>query len=530
MTKRTIDVTSFRRDDFRRRVVVLSILLSLAFVSGLAGQETESVEVIPVLPVLPVFQPDEEITFTPETYLSSLQPGEDGSHVYARLKRPALNVWSILVYYIPAYLWIALTLILLLSLRWLWRTRGMAGVPFCRKCHYFLVKHEGEVCPECGTTLTRRTRVQGRPVQRRMGLAFLALLMGAGAYWLGRDRSLYMGKLSHLFVWRSTTLQQADWVDRHFPGWDHWHKLWIDRLVRIDATTLDIVPVHEFKSNVQAWTIDASGKRLTTLHRQGLWQNDLEGGNVQFVNIPGDGNGEMLMPDLVRTIAHGDSSDVLYVATYYHTFSRWDLKRNTIETLWTTRETDPSEGVGFVTLASRNQMLLHLGGYQGILPAWKVWDEATSALGDLVQPSLGGRFLGMSMALDERTMFRGSVAFKWVLGFDLDTGVETFRSPTWPALRFPGVLGLIGEGRYLVVGDLGGLSAYLLDLETNTWVGELAGLIVRPNQMVVCEQARRLLIYGRLWTMGAGSISVVASYDLDAILKMVQEEESLTPD
>ncbi len=161
------------------------------------------------------------------------------------------NVWAMLVYFWPEFLFLFLLLGLLIAF-WrivkVWRHPQVAGQPLCRRCGYSLAGTAIDVtatCPECGTMLKSCNRIIGRSQRRRLlapGMAALLLGFCAGVLfwfwyppvgsfdrWGAQGPLPRHGSVSTWFDWPSTTLWR--WGDETglWPEMEssHYGQVWL---------------------------------------------------------------------------------------------------------------------------------------------------------------------------------------------------------------------------------------------------------------------------------------------------------------
>lgn len=149
----------------------------------------------------------------------------DGETVHALVTSPAVNVWTLLVYFWPEVLGAVALLTAVVCVPMLWRIlarRRIVGEPHCRKCNYCL-RGVGERCPECGASTARP--VIGRATWRRtlpFALPLAVVVLGYGALWaIQLPRS---GPASSWLHWWSEDL--APWAAKYKVSLKQWETEW----------------------------------------------------------------------------------------------------------------------------------------------------------------------------------------------------------------------------------------------------------------------------------------------------------------
>lgn len=463
---------------------------------------------------LPSITPEKIISFDADVRIDGIYPSADGLQLYARLKEPTLNIWSILVYYTPEYMLVLLGMILVMCFYRLFRGRNVVGYHHCRKCRYLLVNHSGKNCPECGAGLDGRNRAFGRPVMRRILLVGLILLLGGGAYYLGRDRRVFQGSLSRFFHWDSRSLYKADLVGKYFDIWYDYHHSSRDRIVRIDLLTGDIEPIHSMDDGDVRWLLDHKGLVLTVLHADRIEQFDVETGTlIRQVKPKGEGL-IALIPGISRQIIAGEESHVLYLTLGKGIVSRWDLKQKTFETIWKREPDDSTRTVSIRYLDQRKQVFIMPWGNQQAFN-WQLWDVQSGLLQTRRdQPGLWP-FTGYLPSHDEVIVYTGNLASHEIEGFNLNSGEQVMKTEAAVASVIP--LAIVGEGQFLLTAVRRGMNAFLYDLQHDAWVAQLGGLRVSPGTAIDLVGKDKFVIYGSVLASPRAKKDLVV-YDLSSLL------------
>ncbi|MFW6039379.1 MAG: hypothetical protein ACOC9P_02775 [bacterium] len=175
------------------------------------------------------------IDFAPHTYISDFTVSADGTTVYAAQVQEVLDLWHLLVVRWPVislgplvlvWLWLAW------RIRKLWRRRKLArGEPHCARCAYQLTGVTGEVCPECGATLSRTKPITGRPIGKRVGaqVGWMAL---AGFLYLALAAGAAFSSARYWVDWQSVSM--ARWARQHTSA------LWLRRHMGAQTIILEI--------------------------------------------------------------------------------------------------------------------------------------------------------------------------------------------------------------------------------------------------------------------------------------------------
>ena len=154
----------------------------------------------PTVSATPTIQPARLFSY-PAIRLDLVEPAPDGHHVIAQMDVPAINVWSLGTFYWPEAALVAGTVASLIILRRVLRRKQVIGQFHCRKCNYQLTALAALQCPECGTAISKRTRMKGRRRGWRLALLVIVVLSYATLYLTGLLETLRTGDFSHSTHW-----------------------------------------------------------------------------------------------------------------------------------------------------------------------------------------------------------------------------------------------------------------------------------------------------------------------------------------
>ncbi|MCH7572851.1 MAG: hypothetical protein IH891_08050, partial [Planctomycetes bacterium] len=298
-----------------RLAMLFMVALSITLSAGIGQAAFVQSEEKAAGDKLRVIEPEKTIALDPASIISRLYPSSDGRQFYTRLKTPAINIWSVLVYYIPEVLLSVLGLILLVSGLLHLYSHRKGGVLHCRKCWYQLINLTCDRCPECGVELSEKNRSYRRSVRMRMIQIGLMLVLGAGAYYLGsKNRWVFQQpRIQRKFYWNSTALYRSEFIRRWFPQWIMEHRSQADRIVRIDFASGKIRNVRSLPyRKIEKWTIDSERKVISLIEFGRLTQIEAQTGRIIREYDFQDAPINILSTDRVTMPTGGPSPELLF--------------------------------------------------------------------------------------------------------------------------------------------------------------------------------------------------------------------------
>lgn len=464
---------------------------------------------------LRVIEPEKTIALDPASSISGLFLSSDGRHFYTRLKTPAINIWSLLVYYTPEYMLVILGLVLFVCFFRLFRSRNVVGYHHCRKCRYLLVNHTGETCPECGAGLSGRNRTFGRPVVRRMILVGLILILGGGAYFLGsKNRWIFStDRIQRKFYWNSTALYRNEFVRRWFPQWIIEHRSQSDRIVRIDFASGKVRNVRSLPYRmIEKWTIDSERQVISLIEHGRLTQIEAQTGKIIREYDFQDSPINILSTDGVRMLTNGTNPEILFAASSNSGAYRFDLDQNQMEQIVDTKKFEVPDTPTSIYYDPASQLLLILYKVNSSLN-WQIWDESAGELLNNHAVADWDNSVGFVYNHTQGIIYTGNIQTNRVEGYDVHTGQLITRWPPMDEQIIP--RSLLFDDQVLLARARFGDDIYAIDTSTGKALARLTGLSGNsmPSQIISVGKNGRIIV-----ASDSAGLNEIAFFDLSDLL------------
>lgn len=495
--------------------MLLMVALSIALGAGFGQEVIAQTEEEAVGDKLREIEPEKTIALDPASIISRVYPSSDGRQFYTRLKTPAINVWSLLVYYTPEVLLSALGLILFVSVLLLLYSHRKGGVLHCRKCWYQLINFTGERCPECGIELTEKNRSYRRPVRMRLTQIVVLLVLGAGAYYLGsKNRWVFQQpRIQRKFYWNSTALYRSDFIRHRFPQWILEHRSQDDRFVRIDFASGKISIVRSLRDRmIEKWTIDSERKVISLIEHGRLTQIEAQTGKIIREYDFQDSQFNILSTDGVRRLIGGPSPEILFAASSKSGAYRIDLDQNLMEQIVDTKKFEVPDTPTGIVYDPEHQRLLITYRFKSSL-AWQIWDESAGELHNYHAVADWVNSVGFVYNYTQGVIYTGNILTNSVEGHDVHSGQLTTRWPPMNEQIIP--RRLLFDDQVLLARVRHGDDIYAIDTSTGKALARLTGLMGNSMPSQIISVGRN----GRIIVVSYGSVlNEIAFFDLSDLL------------
>ncbi len=493
----------------------LMVALSVALGTGIGRAALIQSEEKAAGDKLRVIEPEKTIALDPASIISRLYPSSDGRQFYTRLKTPAINIWSVLVYYTPEVLLSVLGLTLLVSVLLLLYSHRKGGLLHCRKCWYELINLTCDRCPECGVELSEKNRSYRRSVRMRMIQIGLMLVLGAGAYYLGsKNRWVFQQpRIQRKYYWNSTALYRSDFIRRWFPQWILEHRSQADRIVRIDFASGKIRNVRSLPhGKIEKWTIDSERKVISLIEFGRLTQIEAQTGRIIREYDFQDSQLNILSTDGVRRLIGGPSPEILFAASSKSGAYRIDLNQNLMEQIVDTKKFEVPDTPTGIFYDPEHQRLLITYKVKSSL-AWQIWDESAGELHNNHAVADWDNSVGFVYNHTQEVIYTGNILTNSVEGHDVHSGQLTTRWPPMGEQIIP--RSLLFDDQVLLARARHGDDIYAIDTSTGKALARLTGLSGNsmPSQIISVGKNGRIIVvsYGR-------GLNEIAFFDLSDLL------------
>ena len=424
----------------------------------------------------PPLPPTGVFTYPGDTQIQDILLLPDGRHALALFRVGSVNLWSVLVYHWIEIVTVVAVCVLLLALNHLLRRSRQPGKPYCRRCNYLLIG-VGDVCPECGASLTGRNRVIGR--SRRPRFVVVSVLLGAvlAYYAVGYDRGLRYGTANSWCQWLSPGLY--DWAYHNDQSWLTRHKSWRCRVVEIDLADGAVTRTLFSRDGIMPgdFTLHPDGNSFFLSQGDAVSQHDLGSGRriamlrAENVGVP-----------RFQHVTVNAVGDTVYAATMSRTVWAWHPGDGSHEEVVRQEDLHPGFLSRVFLVPYRDRAVFTTFGRRDHLTG--MFEEHVSTLVNLVTlQKLATLFL-------QSTAVRMSQDGCWIVcpeykGFgvwEADTGVrrQTIPAP-WLAASGSDRIVTGADARFVVLPKYGPTELHLWDVEKADWAGSCAGPV---NQWV----------------------------------------------
>ena len=415
----------------------------------------------------PPLPPTGVFTYPGDTQIQDILLLPDGRHALALFRVGSVNLWSVLVYHWIEIVTVVAVCVLLLALNHLLRRSRQPGKPYCRRCNYLLIG-AGDVCPECGASLTGRNRVIGRSRWPRVVLFTVLIGEIVGSYAVVNDRITRDGSVNSWCLWLSPAVY--DWAYHNGQDWLTRHKSWRCRVVEIDLADGSVTRTLFSRDGIMPgdFTLHPDGNSFFLSQGDAVSQHDVGSGRriamlrAESVGVP-----------RFQQVTCNAAGDTVYTATMSRTVWAWH----------------PGDG--------SHDLVAPAWGTQTVLVPYQ--DRAVSWSRS---PKFGsGRSLSWSLSLTLRDLRTGqTVAMptiqqsvfpvllpsqdgSWIVcseddGFGVwaaDTGIRQHAIPVPWVVKGPERIMTGADARFVVLPRYGPTRLYLWDLEKSAWAGSCAG-------------------------------------------------------
>lgn len=184
------------------------------------------------------------VTFSEHEHVWDVAVSPDGEQLCYYVSYPVVNVWDVIVYYLPELFLLPASILFLFLISRFYRAirnRHRAGEPCCKRCGYQLTGVTNEACPECGTTLTGKTIIVPKPLNAANVTKWLLLIALPPfiAVSILKGDPPREGVMNDWFDWHSQTVAEFGEAQK----WEVVHERTLVRFeVRVTSTaTLDQV-------------------------------------------------------------------------------------------------------------------------------------------------------------------------------------------------------------------------------------------------------------------------------------------------
>lgn len=464
---------------------------------------------------LRVIEPEKTIALDRASIISRLYPSSDGRQFYTRLKTPAINIWSVLVYYTPEVLLSVLGLTLLVSVLLFLYSYRKGGLLHCRKCWYLLINFTGERCPECGVELAEKNRSYRRSVRTRMTQIAVMLVLGAGAYFLGsKNRWVFQQpRIQSKYYWNSTALYRSEFVRHWLPQWTLEHRSQADRIVRIDFASGKIRNVRSLPhGKIEKWTIDSERKVISLIEFGRLTQIEAQTGRIIREYDFQDAPINILSTDRVTMLTGGPSPEILFAASSKGGAYRIDLDQNLMEQIVDTKKFEVPDTPTGISYDPEHRRLLITYRVKSSL-AWQIWDESAGELHNNHAVADWDNSVGFVYNHTQGIIYTGNIQTNRVEGYDVHTGQLITRWPPMDEQIIPHRL--LFDDQVLLARARHGDDIYVLDTSTGEALARLTGLSgnAMPRQIISVGKNGRIIVvsYGAV-------LNEIAFFDLSDLL------------